>query len=180
MKIARIKFSLCPLGVIALGVAMVFGVVGARTSKALPAPNEQLTAAQLIDLQKRFQDATVACDAAAIAKLMADDAMFVHGNALVQSKAEFVQAATERHFRISQFEISNPKVVFFDGGAIVSGIEDIELAAHAAGEQPAKVKMRVSGVWVARPGGWQLILNQSTPIQSVPSPAVAPVSTPSR
>jgi len=179
--LAKINVSLCSLNVIAFGVTLLFNFLGARSSKAqVAASNQQLTAAQVLDLEKRFQDATIASDAATIAKLMADDAMFVHGNALVQSKADFLEAASKRQFRIRRFEITNPKVVFFDGGAIVSGVEDIVLAPHAAGEQPVKVQMRVSGVWVARPGGWQLILNQSTPVQPLPSPAAAPPNTPSR
>lgn len=181
MMPATINVSRCSLSVAAFGVTLLFNLAGARPSKAqVAAPNEQLTAAQALDLQKRFQDATVASDAATIAKLMADDAMFVHGNALVQSKAEFLEAATKQRFRISRFEITNPKVVFFDGGAIVSGVEDIVLAPRAAGEEPQKVQMRISGVWVARPGGWQLILNQSTPVQPPPSPPAAPLNTPSR
>ena len=181
MMLAKTNVSLCSLGVIAFGVTLLFNLVGARSSKAqVAASNVPLTAAQVLDLQKRFQDATIASDAATIAKLMADDAIFVHGNALVQSKAEFLEAATQRLFRISSFEISNPKVVFFDGGAIVSGVENIVLAPRAAGEQTQKVQMRVSGVWVARPGGWQLILNQSTPVQPLPNPPAAPPNTPSR
>jgi len=181
MMLAKINVSPGSLGVIALGVTLLFNLAGARSSQAqAAAPNERLTAAQVLDLEKRFQDATVACDAASLAKLMADDAMFVHGNALVQSKAEFLEAATKRRFRISSFEITNPKVVFFDGGAIVSGIEDIVLGSRAAGEQPLKVQMRISGVWVARPGGWQLILNQSTPVQPLASPPAAPPNAPSR
>ena len=112
-------------------------------------------------------------------ELMADDVVFVHGNALMQSKAEFLEAARARRFRISSFEIANPKVVFFGGGAIVSGVEDIVLGPRAAREQPRKVQMRVSAVWVARPGGWQLILQQSTPFQPLTSQPPAP-STPPR
>jgi hypothetical protein len=97
---------------------------------------------------------------------MADDAIFVHGNGLVQSKAEFVEAAARKRFRIRSFEIRNPKVVFFDGGAIVTGLEDIVLGPAAAGEQPRKVQLRVSDVWVARPGGWQLIFQQGTPVEA--------------
>ncbi len=164
--LAKLKVSVCSLSAIAFAVGLLFNVVGVRSSNAQGATrNARLTAAQVLDLQRRFQDATVASDAATIAKLMADDAIFVHGNALLQSKAEFVEAARERRFRIRSFEISNPKVVFFDGGAVVSGIENIVLAPRAAGEQPRKVQMRVSAVWVARPGGWQLILNQGTPVQ---------------
>ena len=179
MMLAKISAFPCSLSVIAFGVALLFNLDGAGSSKAqVVASNQQLTASQVLDLERRFQDATVASDAATLAKLMADDAMFVHGNALVQSKAEFLEAATKRRFRIRKFEITNPKVVFFDGGAIVSGVEDIVLAPRASGEQPLNVQMRVSGVWVARPGGWQLILNQSTPVQ--PSLPAVPLNTPSR
>ena len=181
MMLAKIDVSRRSLSVVAFGAALLLNIAGARSAMAQAvASNRQLTAAQVLDLQKRFQDATVACDAPTIAMLMADDAMFVHGNALVQSKAEFLEAARKRRFRISSFEISDPRVVFFDSGAIVSGVEDIVLAPGAAGEQPRKVRMRVSAVWVAKPGGWQLILNQSTPLQPLASQPPAPLNTPPR
>jgi hypothetical protein len=100
---------------------------------------------------------------------MADDAMFIHGNALVQTKAEFLEAAAKRRFRITKYEIKNARVVFFDNGVIVSGVEDVTLAQRVAGTQTVQVKMRVSSVWVAKPAGWQLILNQGTPIQAPPN-----------
>jgi len=177
MMFAKGNVSRRSLSAMALGVALLVNFAGAHASKAQAAEsNERLTAAQVLDLQKRFQDATVACDAATLAKLMADDVVFVHGNALVQSKAEFLEAARERRFRIESFDITDPKVVFFRGGAIVSGIENIVLATGAAREEPRQVRMRVSGVWVARPGGWRLILQQSTPLQ----PLAMPSNTPSR
>jgi ketosteroid isomerase-like protein len=179
MMLAKINISPRSLSAIAFGIALLLNLVGACPSKAqVGAPNEQLTAAQVLDLQKRFQDATVACDAPTLEKLMADDVVFVHGNALVQNKAEFLEAARARRFRISSFEIANPKVVFFDGGAIVSGVEDIVLGPRSAGERPRKVQMRVSGVWVAKPGGWQLILQQSTPLQPLPSQPSTPSAPP--
>lgn len=166
MMLPRMNLSRWSLSVVALGVALLLNFVGVRSSRAQGvASNGKLTAAQVLDLQKRFQDATVACDAATIAKLMADDAIFVHGNGLVQRKTEFVEAAAKRRFRIRSFEIASPKVVFFDGGAIISGVEIIVLGPSAVGEQPRKVQLRVSDVWVVRPGGWQLLLNQGTPIE---------------
>ena len=159
--------------IVALGMVLLTSVAGAKFVRAQAAAKTQLTETQVLDLQKRFQDATVAADAAAIGKLMGDDALFVHGNALVQTKAEFLEAAKKGQFRITKYEIKNPKVVFFDGGAIVSGVEDVVLAPRVAGAQPLVVQMRVSAVWIAEPSGWQLILNQGTPIQAPPSPPAA-------
>ena len=181
MILVRIRVSLRSFSAIVFGAALLLSFADARAGKAQgAASSERLTAAQVVDLQKRFQDATVACDAATLAKLMADDVIFVHGNALVQSKAEFLDAARARRFRISSFAITDPKVVFFKGGAIVSGVEEIVLAAASTGEQPRKVQMHVSGVWVARTGGWQLILQQSTPIQAPASPAASASNAPPR
>jgi len=53
-----------------------------------------------------------------IAKLMADDAMFAHGNALVQSKAEFLEAATKRRFRIRSFEITTLRLSSLTAGPL--------------------------------------------------------------
>ncbi len=172
MNSRRHSAKCCTIRRIVVPVAMVLlmAVLDGEPARAQAAAKAQLTEAQVLDLQKKFQDATVAADAAAIGKLMADDALFVHGNALVQTKAEFLDAATKGQFRITKYEIKNPKVVFFDGGAVVSGLEDVALAPRVAGAQPLEVQMRVSAVWVAKPGGWQLILNQGTPIQAPASP----------
>jgi ketosteroid isomerase-like protein len=180
MMLPRINIPRRSSGVTALAFALLLSLVGARSTKAQNVTsNKQLTAAQVLGLENRFQTATVASDAGTIARLMADDAIFVHGNALVQTKAEFVQAARKRRFRIRSFKITDPKVIFFHGGAVISGVEDVVLAPRAAGE-PLKVRMRVSTVWVAGPNGWQLILNQSTPIQPPPSLPTAPQHMPSR
>ena len=157
------------LSLATVGIAMLL-LVAAQAARAQAAPPKQrLTEAQALDLQKRFQDATITDDTAIIGKLMADDAMFIHGNALVQTKAEFLEAAAKRRFRITKYEIKNARVVFFDNGVIVSGVEDVTLAQRVAGTQTVQVKMRVSSVWVAKPAGWQLILNQGTPIQAPPN-----------
>jgi len=152
---------------IAAAALALLALIAAPTSQAQRAASkQQLTEAQVLDLQKQFQSATVAADTATIGKLMADDAIFVHGSALVQTKAEFLEAATKGQFRITTYEIKESKVVFFDGGAIVSGVQDVTLAPRGPGGQPFSVQMRVSAVWVAKPAGWQLILNQGTPIQA--------------
>lgn len=102
---------------------------------------------------------------------MADDATFVHGSALVQTKAEFLESVSKGQLKITTYESKDSKVVFFDGGAIVSAVTDVALAPRpgVAGAQPFRVQMRVSSVWVAKPAGWQLILNQGTPIPAPPA-----------
>lgn len=74
---------------IALAAAAIAVMLTAPAALAGPA-DQKITAAQALDLQKQFEGAQIAGDAATVASLMADDATFVHGNMRVQTKAEFV------------------------------------------------------------------------------------------
>jgi ketosteroid isomerase-like protein len=136
------------------------------------------TQKDLVDLQKKFQDLTVAGDGAGVSALMSDDAIFIHGNGAAQSKAEFLTAMATGQLAFSMYQLKDPKVVIFDGGAIVSGLVDIAFRPPAGSQAPPRVlHMRGSSVWVQRPSGWRLILDQDTTIPA-PPPASAAAPTP--
>jgi len=165
MRQARNRFAL--LAIVATSLALVCGVPAANAQGAA-APKRGLTEAQVLDLQKQFQAATVAVDTPALGRLMADDAIFVHGSALVQTKAQYLDSLTTGQMKITTYDSKDSKVTFFDGGAVISSVTDVSLAPRAVGAQPFHVQMRVSSVWVAKSAGWQLILIQGTPIQAPP------------
>ncbi len=142
---------------------------GAQTSQS------STTQKDMVDLQKKFQDLTVAGDSAGVSALMSDEAIFIHGNGAAQSKAEFLTAMATGQLAFSMYELKDPKVVIFDGGAIVSGLVDIAFKAPAGSTAPPRIiHMRGSSVWVQRPSGWRLILDQDTTIPAPPPPAAAP------
>ena len=125
---------------------------------------------EVLNLQKKFQAATVSGDAAAVGSVMADDAIFIHGNAAMQSKAEFLAGIKNGQLAFSAYDLSDPKVVMFKGGAIVTGIVDITFKARPnAPGAPRALHMRGSSVWLHGQAGWKLILDQDTPIQGPPS-----------
>jgi hypothetical protein len=161
-------------------VATAIALSGApRTAHAqTSAPKGPLTEAQLLDLQKKFQDACVADDMPTLSALMADNATFVHGSGFVQTKSQFINSITSGQLKVTTYELKDAKVVFFDGGAIVTGLIDVGLApppSAAAGTPPRLLHMRGSTVWLRKLDGWQLILNQGTPLMG-PPPAAAPPS----
>jgi ketosteroid isomerase-like protein len=125
---------------------------------------------EVLNLQKKFQAATVSGDTATVASVMADDAIFIHGNAAMQSKTEFLAGIKNGQLAFSAYDLSDPKVVMFKGGAIVTGIVDITFKArpNAAPGAPRTLHMRGSSVWLHGPAGWKLILDQDTPIQGPP------------
>jgi ketosteroid isomerase-like protein len=137
------------------------------------------TQRDLVELQKKFQDLTVAGDSAGVSALMSDEAIFIHGNGAAQSKAEFLTAMATGQLAFSSYELKDPKVLIFDGGAIVSGLVDIAFKAPPGSTAPPRVlHMRGSSVWVQRSSGWKLILDQDTTLAASPEPAPAPAAAP--
>ncbi|MGD0955592.1 MAG: nuclear transport factor 2 family protein [Candidatus Acidiferrales bacterium] len=174
MSLSRNRFISIFITIVATVVA---GLGAPRSAHAQNAasPKGPLTEGQVLDLQKKFQAASVAADMATLSALMADDAVFVHGSAALQTKAQYINSITSGQLKVITYELKEPKVVFFDGGAIVTGLIDVGLAPppSAAGAPPRLLHMRGSTVWVRKLDGWQLILNQGTPLAG-PPPAAAP------
>jgi len=151
-----------------LAAAVVAAMLIAAT--ALRAYAQDSGQDEALNLQKKFQAATVSGDTATVASLMADDAIFIHGNAAMQSRTEFLAGIKNGQLAFSTYDLSDPKVVMFKGGAIVTGIVDITFRPRQnAAPGPARtLHMRGSSVWLHGPTGWKLILDQDTPIEGPP------------
>ena len=129
-------------------------------------------AQQVLDMQKKFQDLTVAGDADGVAALMTDDAIFVHGNGAAQSKSEFVGAIKAGQMAFSLYDLKDPKVVTFHGGAIVSGLVDLAFKSPPGATAPPRVlHMRGSSVWLSTSSGLKLALDQDTTLAGPPAGA---------
>ena len=132
-------------------------------------PCAKAQADDVLKLQKQFQDAVVAADTDAIAPLMADEAIFIHGNGAAQTKEQFLAAIKAGQLALSAYDLKDPKVVLFDGGAIVSGPVDLTFKPRPnATTPPVTIHMRGSSVWVQRSGKWVLLLDQDTTISGPP------------
>ena len=141
----------------AMLTASAIAAIAVRTTAQSSAQDEVLAA------QKKFTDACVAADGATLNSLMADDALFIHGNGAMQSKSEFIDAITTGKLAVSQYDLHDPKVVPFNGGAIVTGLIDFGFKPPAGSANPPLVlHFRGSSVWLHTSSGWRLILDQDT------------------
>lgn len=139
----------------------------------LRARAQSATQDEVLKLQKDFQDKCVAGDADAIGAMMTDDAIFIHGNGAMQGKAEFLASIKNGQLALSAFDLKEPKVILFDGGAIVSGLEDLTFKPPAGSTNPGRtIHMRGSAVWTHKGGQWRLVLDQDTTLAG-PPPAPA-------
>jgi len=168
-----------PTGVTAPALAMMLFVASLAASPARAQagnPKGKLNAAQVLALQKKFQEASMAADMPALSALMADNAVFIHGSGVVQTKAQYINSITSGQMKLTTYDLKESKVTFFKDGAIIVGLTDVGLAPPhnaAAGASARLIHMRVSTVWLRKLDGWQLILNQGTPLADS-SPAAAP------
>lgn len=170
MTLSRNRFISVFITIVAIVVATL-GTPRSAYAQNSASPKGPLTEAQVLDVQKKFQDASVAADMPTLSALMADNAIFVHGSAALQTKAEYINSITSGQLKVSTYALRDAKVVFFDGGAIVTGLIDVGLApppSAAAGTPPRLLHMRGSTVWLRKLDGWQLILNQGTPLAGPP------------
>lgn len=136
--------------------------LGASAARAANGP--RLSKAEALKLQDDFQAAVVKSDAATLGKLMADDCTFIHGNAMQQTKSQFMAMLTSGTMKVTEFKSSSQQVVPFNGGAIVISVIDwgMQPPRGGANAHPMILPMRISDVWVHTGAGWQLILEQDT------------------
>jgi ketosteroid isomerase-like protein len=154
----------------AMAATMLVSSFAARTRAQVSAMQQQA-----LDMQKKFQELTTAGDADGVAQLMTDEAIFIHGNGAAQSKSEFVSAIRGGQMAFSMYDLKDPKVVTFTGGAIVSGLVDLAFKAPPNAAAPPRIlHLRGSSVWVQTPAGLKLVLDQDTTIAGPPAGAPPP------
>jgi len=148
--------------VVALALAATFAV---QPAAATP-QKENLTEAQANALQDKFDGAMGANDAKTVSELLADNVVFVHPSAAVQTKAELVAPIAAGKGRLKSVVATGPrKITLFDGGAIVDGpaAVSISVPAQNGGEPTVRTNyVYDSTVWVHTSAGWQIILSHGT------------------
>jgi ketosteroid isomerase-like protein len=161
---AQTLYSWRSLTTIFLAFAALTGVAALRIVHAgAGAAAQHITETRLLDLNKKYQDASVSADVAALDPLLDEDMIFVHGNAVVDTKASYFDSLKTSRLKIVSYDSGDPKLAFFDGGAVVSSICTVKIATPNGGP-PRSLTMRISNVWVSKPDGWKMILTQGTPL----------------
>jgi ketosteroid isomerase-like protein len=103
--------------------------------------------------------ATIKGDVAALGALLADGMTYVHSNAKLETKQEFIGLIGSGHYQYKSIAPRDVTVRFYGQTAIVGGLADIEVVS---GGQPASPKLRFTEVWVKGTAGWQLAAWHST------------------
>ncbi len=114
---------------------------------------------QVRKTDQQWADATLHGDAAALNRIMADDLRYVHGNASVQNKKEFIDSLKTGDLVYHSIDMQEVDVRVFGDSAIVMSKPRMSIKM---GGQEQKFEARFLRVYVKRKGTWQLLAHQAT------------------
>lgn len=142
------------LRVLSTLLAIAWSMRWAATASAADATEQAVLAAH----EKR-RDATLAGDAAAVGSMMTDDLTFTHANAVVETKAEFLDALKTGRYQYKSLTDEERGVRVHGDTGIVSGT--CRIVVTAAGND-IDIRVRFTELWVKEGGAWQMVLWHAT------------------
>lgn len=111
-------------------------------------------------LELERQAAMVAADTKALAEIIAEDATYVHGNGLMQSRAELFTMLQRGEIRYLSFALEDVRYRAYGGTVVGTGVQRIDV--KSAGKSMV-LRSRYTVVYAVSATGGKLVAYQSTP-----------------
>lgn len=107
--------------------------------------------------------ATLSGDADAVASMMTEDLTFTHANAVVESKAQFIEALETRRLQYQAITDEEDITVRVHGGTgVVSGI--CRILVDASGTM-IDIRVEFTELWVREQDTWKMMLWHATEVK---------------
>lgn len=116
----------------------------------------------ILDAHERRRVATLAADVAALDSMMTDDLTFMHPNAAVETKAQFLDAVKTGRYKYKSLTDEQRQVRVHDKTGIVTGV--VRILINASG-QDIDVRVGFTELWVKKGNAWRMVLWQATQVQ---------------
>ena len=126
---------------------------------AAPAWAADDTEQVVLAAHERRRTATLAGDAAAVGSMMTDDLTFTHANAVVETKAEFLDALKTGRYQYKSITDEERGVRVHGDAGIVSGTCRIVVTASG---NDLDISVRFTELWVKEGGAWRMLLWHAT------------------
>jgi ketosteroid isomerase-like protein len=120
------------------------------------------TSADIRALEDRRYKAMVAADTAVLDELLADDLVYTHSNAVVDTKRSYIDGIVSRRWAYAGAERPEETITVFGDCARVVG--HVRLTLDNPDGSKRTVNGRFLNLWVKRNDKWQLAAWQSCPI----------------
>lgn len=116
---------------------------------------------EIHELENARYRAMVSSDLVALDKLLADDLLYIHSSAAVDSKVSYLQSLSSGHVRYLSAERQQDSFRRYGDVVLIQG----RMKAHVVIAGAEKALNNVfTCTWVKRPAGWQMVNWTSTPI----------------
>jgi ketosteroid isomerase-like protein len=113
----------------------------------------------VIDLDRKRMQAMAAKDVATLEKLLADDLVYAHSSARLDTKRSLIDAMKSGATVYTGVEPSDVKAQDLGDAAVLTGIAQIKVVSNGT---PNAFGVRFTDVYAKRNGGWQMVTWQST------------------
>ncbi|MGI5460980.1 nuclear transport factor 2 family protein [Streptomyces sp. CA-249302] len=119
-------------------------------------------AAPILQLEQERRDAMIRADVDALRELLAEDVMWIHATARVDTREGLLASIGSGKTKYLAIDCSDESVRFHGGIAFVSGVADMK--CEIAGET-RDIQNRFTIVYAPAGDGWQVVNWQSTSVR---------------
>jgi ketosteroid isomerase-like protein len=117
----------------------------------------------IIELDKKRMTATAAKDLATLDKLIADDLIYTHSSARMDTKKTLIGAMESGSTVYTSMVPSDVVAQDLGDTVVLTGVAAISVMS---GGKPNSFRVRFIDVYAKRPAGWQMVTWQSTRLDS--------------
>ncbi len=118
--------------------------------------------AEILALDRAFEDAIIAVDAATLDRLALEDLAYTHAGGWVEGKVGFIDHITSGALRFESIDYEDTRVVVHGDTAVLTCA--LHLDTRDRSDQAGELHFRMTHVWHRSPTGWKLLASQSTHI----------------
>ena len=110
---------------------------------------------EIIELENKRVEAMIKGDVQALEKILADDLIYTHTTARIDTKSSFIEAISSGRSNYRSVERKDVNVRQFGDSAVVTGHAKVHVGDN-------KFEIRFIDVYAKRDGAWQMVAWQST------------------
>jgi ketosteroid isomerase-like protein len=123
-------------------------------------PEEARQAVQAVHEKRRV--ATLNENVSVLDSLMMDDLTFMHPNAVVDTKSQFLNTLTNQSVQFTGLTDEDLNIRVHGTTGVVSGIVRVQVIASGT---PVDIRVRFTELWVKEGDRWRMLLWQATAVQ---------------
>jgi ketosteroid isomerase-like protein len=128
---------------------------------AFAAPAFSLEPGDIEQLEQQRFGALTHDDYDTLGKLLADDLVYTHSTARVDTKQSYIDSLKSGAVKYVDVERTDTRIRVYGSAAVVAGQAIVHVKLNG---EPREARIRYTNVWVERPGGWQMVAWEATPI----------------